>query len=246
MRELPARFLLAGIAPLDQPGDDGAGAECALHQRRFGEPGLQIVAQHVLVEQRGERQLAARDVQGDIAEAPDGERIFIGDEAERLQARRAPAGASAACPASGAPAVPRTDSRPGNIWRRAGRSRPADRRRAATASAIAGSPAIRAPASGSARQCAAVGEDRAHAGGEIGRERELAALVGRHLRIGGGRARDIGLVLDQRLVFQDFAGEDEGVARRQRLDEIFLDLAEQPPAARNRLRRWHASAPAAP
>ena len=36
-----------------------------------------------------------------------------------------------------------------------------------------------------------------------------------------------------RLVFQDFAGEHEGVARRQRLDEIFLDLAEQPPAARH-------------
>ena len=49
-------------------------------------------------------------------------------------------------------------------------------------------------------------------------------------------ARDIDLVLDQRLVFQDFAGEHESVARDQRLDEIFLDLAQQPPAARDHLR----------
>ena len=92
-RELAARFLLAGEAPLDQPGDDGAGAERALHQRRFGEPGFQVVAQHVLVEQLRERQIAALDAQSEIAEAPNGQRIFVGDKAERLHAARARAGA---------------------------------------------------------------------------------------------------------------------------------------------------------
>ena len=46
-----------------------------------------------------------------------------------------------------------------------------------------------------------------------------------------------------RLVFQDFAGEHEGVARRQHLDEIFLDFAEQPAAARDHLRRARAHQP---
>ncbi len=47
------------------------------------------------------------------------------------------------------------------------------------------------------------------------------------------RARHVNLVLDDRLVFQHLAGEHEGVARRHRLDEILLDLAEQPAAARD-------------
>ena len=85
-------------------------------------------------------------------------------------------------------------------------------------------------------QCAprlALRQNRAHARGKISRERKFAAFVGRHFRIGRGRARDVDFVLDQRLVFEDFAGEHESVAHRKHLDEIFLDLAEQAPAARN-------------
>ena len=88
-----------------------------------------------------------------------------------------------------------------------------------------------------------VGEDVAHAIGQIGRERKLAAVVGRHLRIGIVRARDVDLVLDDRLVLQHLAGEHEGVARRHGLDEIFLDLAEHAPAARNHLRGARAHQP---
>ena len=47
---LAPRLLLAGEAALDQAGDDGAVAEGALHQRRFGEPCLKVVAQHILIE----------------------------------------------------------------------------------------------------------------------------------------------------------------------------------------------------
>ena len=79
-----------------------------------------------------------------------------------------------------------------------------------------------------------LGQHAAHPVGEIGRERKLAAVVGRHLRVFGVGARDIDLVLDQRLVFQDFAGEHESVAGHQRLDEILLDLAEHAAAARDR------------
>ena len=49
--DLPAGLLLARETALDQPGDDRAGAEGALHQRRFGEPFLEIVAEHVLGEE---------------------------------------------------------------------------------------------------------------------------------------------------------------------------------------------------
>ena len=74
--------------------------------------------------------------------------------------------------------------------------------------------------------CLRIGEHVAHALGEIGRERKLAAFVGRNFRIVVLRARDIDLVLDERLVAQDLAGKHEGVAGRHGLDEIFLDLAE--------------------
>ena len=64
---LAAGLLLAGEAPLDQAGDDRAIAEGALHQRGFREPGLEIVAQHVLVEQRVEIEPALADHQRAVA-----------------------------------------------------------------------------------------------------------------------------------------------------------------------------------
>ena len=86
---------------------------------------------------------------------------------------------------------------------------------------------------GQARPRVLIGQQSAHARGEIGRERKLAARVGRHLGVGIVGARDIDLILDQRLVAHDLAAEHEGVAGHQSLDEILLDLAEQPPAARD-------------
>ena len=58
-QHLAAGFLLAGEAPRDQAGNDRAGAERALHQRGFGKPRLEIVAQHVRIEQRIEIEPAA-------------------------------------------------------------------------------------------------------------------------------------------------------------------------------------------
>ena len=50
-RHLTSGFFLAGMAPLDQPGNDSAIAEGAFEQPAFLQPGFQIIAQHVLVEQ---------------------------------------------------------------------------------------------------------------------------------------------------------------------------------------------------
>ena len=86
-RDLAAGFLLARETALDQAGDDRAVAKCALHQRRFGEPGFEIVAEHVFVEQSRQRNLAALEPRRDVAKTPDRERIFVGHEAKRFQSR---------------------------------------------------------------------------------------------------------------------------------------------------------------
>ena len=78
-----------------------------------------------------------------------------------------------------------------------------------------------------------IGDEIAHPRGKISRERELSAFIGGDFRVFARGARDIDLVFHQGLVAQDFPGEDEGVAERQRFDEILFHLSEQPPAARN-------------
>ncbi len=77
-----------------------------------------------------------------------------------------------------------------------------------------------------------IGQHAAHLVGEIGRERELAAGIDRHLGVEPGAVGDEALVLADALEAQHLAGEQEGVAGRQRLEEILLDLAEHRPAAR--------------
>jgi len=52
-RQLAARFFLAREPAFDQAGDDRAIAEGAFHQRRFGKPGFEIIAEHILIEQSG-------------------------------------------------------------------------------------------------------------------------------------------------------------------------------------------------
>ena len=67
-----------GLQLLDQAGDAGDVAEGALHHRVRAEPALEVVAQGLGDEQRGGV--------GDRVEAPDQQRIVVGDEAERVQA----------------------------------------------------------------------------------------------------------------------------------------------------------------
>ena len=73
-------------------------------------------------------------------------------------------------------------------------------------------------------------QDAAHALGQEGRERQAAAAIGRHLGIAAGRQRALRDQLLDALEAQQAAGEDEGVARHQPLDEGLLDLAQHRPA----------------
>jgi hypothetical protein len=86
-RHLPSGLLLPGVAALDQPRDDGADPERALHQARLREPGVEIVAEHVLVEELRKVETCVPHHRAKIAEPPDGERVLVGDKAERRRAR---------------------------------------------------------------------------------------------------------------------------------------------------------------
>ena len=81
-----------------------------------------------------------------------------------------------------------------------------------------------------------VGEHGAHALGEMRRQRELAAVVAGDDGIAGAGAGDERLVLAHALEAQHLAGQHEGVAGAQLLDEILVDLAHDA-AAGHRLAR---------
>ena len=53
----------------------------------FGEPGIEVVAQHVLVEEFVEVEAAGLHHLGHVVERPDRQRIVVGDEAQRRGAR---------------------------------------------------------------------------------------------------------------------------------------------------------------
>src|SRR5262245_24005363 len=86
-RHLPSGLLLSGMAALDQSRNDGADPEGALHQARLSEPGVEIVAEHVLIEQPAKVEPPIPNHRAEIAEPPDGERVFVGDKAERRRPR---------------------------------------------------------------------------------------------------------------------------------------------------------------
>jgi hypothetical protein len=77
---LPAGLAQARQVALDQPGDGRGVAEGALHHRVLREPALEPVAQALGRQQR-------RGV-GHRVEPPDQQRVVVGDEAERREARR--------------------------------------------------------------------------------------------------------------------------------------------------------------
>ena len=188
-------FSLPGKAALDQPGDDGAGAEGALHQRRLGEPGFEVVAQHVLVEQRRERQLAALDALRDIAQAPDRQRIFVGDETERPQpGALQPARQQHAERLVREPPFERIADEVILVGAREGLDQkvaPARHQRTPFLDFEPFAHLVWKQFPG-----IMIGKNLPHAVGKIGRERKLAALVGRDLRVFRRGARDIDLVLD--------------------------------------------------
>ena len=76
--DLPPRPFRAGLVAFDQSGDDGDGAEGAFQHGASGQPFLQVVAKHVLVEQGGEGTGGA--------EGGNADRVIGGGEAKRPQA----------------------------------------------------------------------------------------------------------------------------------------------------------------
>ena len=90
--------------------------------------------------------------------------------------------------------------------------------------------------------CVVVGEHGAHALGEVRRQRELAAVVAGDDGIARGGAGDEGFVLAHAFKAQHLAGEHEGVARAQLLDEVFVDLAHDAPAGHRLARGGGAAA----
>ena len=235
-QHLPPRLLRADEAARDQPGDHRAGLEGALHQRRFGEPGFEIVAQHVGIEQRVEIKPALPDHRRQIAEPPHRQRVFVGDEAERPGARALqPPRQQHAQRLMRQPALERI----AHQIMLAGARKALDHQ-LAHAGHLRDVGLQPQPFADLIRQRAPgarIVEQFAHPFGEIGRERKFAAHIGRHASVLVMGARDIDLVLDQRLVAHHLAAEHEGVVDQQPLDEGFLDLAEQPAAAPDRAGR---------
>ncbi len=215
-QHLPPRLLLAGEAPRDQPGDAPRrcrnvrfiSADSASHASRSSPSMSGDRTAH------RDRARPLPDHRRHVAERPHRQRIFIGDEAERLRARRAPAAGSAACRASDARAGLRTDSRRDSACRRAGRSRPRVRAAPARARTRPANDSHSRTWSGRPFHARGSASSMAHALGQIGRERKLAARRRTApWRSSSLAARDVDLVLHQGLVTHDLAAEHEGVAR---------------------------------
>ena len=207
-------FSWPGMALLDQPGDQRAVAEHALQQVALRQPGLEVVAEHVLVEELGEARLAAAKARAEVAEAPDRRSNSRWRRSRSAGAAPARAGGSAACRASGARAGPRRGRRPDRC--RLPRGKVSTRswsRFGSTERSFWMLQPVATPGRAARFQFFGSASMRADAVGEIGGERELAAGIDRDLRRVVGGARGDHLVLEHALEAEDQPGEEEGVAR---------------------------------
>ncbi len=234
-RDLAPRLLASGfpvpyVAALHEPGDDGDLAEGAFHQVRFGEPSVEIIAQHILGKEPGKVEPAARDHLRNVAQPPHGHAVVVGDEAQRLRAGAVEASrqqhaerlvgetsfegigdkivAAAARKGLDQHFLARRDHRPVPL-----QLQPlADRGR-------------------EPRPGTDIGQHRAHALGKMRGQGKLAAVVAGDDRIAGGGPRHEGFRFTQAFKAYDLAREHEGVAGTQLLDEVLVDLAEDAPPA---------------
>jgi len=182
------------VTALHQTGDQRHLPERALHEVRLGEPGVEIVAQHVLGEELGEIEALFRDHLRQVAQPPQSHAVVVGDEAQGLRAR--------------AVETPREQHAERLV-------------REAPLEGITDEVLLRATRKGLDKQLAGLGYHRArflhaqpfvhrigqvlpplrtrhhlaHAVGEEGRKRELAAVVGRNLRLGLMGSGHVGAIL---------------------------------------------------
>ena len=222
-RDLAARLLLSGKASFDQARNHRAGAEGPLHQRALGKPGIKIVAQHVLVEQR------AHIDTGHILQCPDRERILVGHEAQGLQpCPLQPPRQQHAERLVGQPALERVANQVIAVAAREGlHQQPVGRRQS-------GLQLLQAkPLADRNRQCTPalrIVHQIAHPRGQIGRQGELAAIPAGHFGRIGGRPANQAFADGDAFEAQDLTGEQEGVAGTQLIGEPLLHLAELPAA----------------
>ena len=177
--DLPPGLLLARDAALDQPGDDGTVAEGPAHQRALGHPLLELVAQDVDARTDREHPLpgAGSRRQGSSP----------WPRSPAAAGHAAPSAGSAACPASAARSARRSSRRPDSAG-------PARAKVSTRSSSGAGTrrpplpapPAIRAPAPAARRQRSRSAIRPRTRSARCVRERQPAAGIGRHLRVGRG------------------------------------------------------------
>ena len=229
-RHLPAGLFMPRHVFLNQAGNHRAIAKRALHQSRFIEPSLQIIAQHILRKQRLQRQLFLRDHQPDIAQAPYGQPVIIGDKTHwpRAHALHAPRQQHAQCLMRQAP-LKRIGCH--IIARAAGKT--FDQQRVFFGQGrkflLHGQPLrhLRRQITPAFR----VRQHGAHAFGQMGGDGKFAALIGRHFRVGMISARHQRLGIAHRFQPQGFTGKNKCVAGRERGQKIFFHLAQNTPAA---------------
>ena len=199
-------------------------AEGALHQVRFRQPGVEVVAEHVLGEQIVEVELAGGDERREVADAPQRHAVVVGDEAERPGADAIEAARQQH--AERLVRQPPLERVGDEVVAVAARER-LDQHLVAPGNDRALALQLE-PVGDGRRQPAPrviVGQHGAHALGEMRRQRELAAVVAGDDGVARAGAGDERLVLAHAFEAQHLAGEHEGVAGAQLLDEVFVDLA---------------------
>ena len=219
---LAAGFFLSRHAPFDQSGNHRHVAEGPAQHGGFRHPFLQVVAQHVFMKQ------SIRI--GHRFQAPGRQDVVGRDKPERPQSGtlHAPGQQHAERLVRVAPFEAIGDqellfaARKGLDQEAVGRRH--DRRPALQPEPFGHGVGQVAPAM---RRL----QHGPHPFRQVGRERQAAAHVGRHLRVLAARgAGDLDPGFAQTLEAQQFAGENEGLAGYQAVDEVFLDLAQNPAA----------------
>ena len=175
---LPAALLLAGMAPLDQarrsPRSCGRCASaCQLSASQASRSSPSMSSSNSSPSDG----LPLSNIAPMSSERPDRERHSRWRRSRAASRPRAPAGGSAACRASGAPAGPRRDRRPCSGARRAERSRPAARRASAGSDLSACSAQ---PVAHLVRQLPSSARDRPACRAPARRDRSRAGTCRRH------------------------------------------------------------------
>ncbi len=219
---LAARLLVAREATLDQAGDKGAVLEAALHHEAVVEPGLEVVAQHVLLEKLIEIKRVHRP------RGPDREGVVRRHEADRPDAGPLqPLGQQHAQGRMGESPLERIGDQEVALPPGEGLHQHLVHGRDQRAPFLGLQPLLHVGRQG--LPAVFLGDHAAHAPGQVGGEGELRAAPARHLGLRARRGADQHVDPLHAQQPPHLAAEDEGVAHLQLLDIALLDLADLAP-----------------